>query len=321
MSIYKNLTKEQCYTMLDDILKSDFYLYKNVITSSSYSMDFSSIGRKNDDIYTYTKQCMDTYEKSKDLDQKKAASRVLSGIMFCFRNVPLDIFVNIFEWCLVQMHNENGTYREQIRNALNKLDFSDDVEIKTYIRKRFLKVFNDMNNGKQKVFSEFDSVEKMQPSPEKTFWLSWYDFSHSIYSEEEIDSLVEENFVPRRYDGSDDDDDYDDLFSSNKHDGFTSYTDIMSEMPITKELLEKRREIVKLEFNTIALYYNLPIRADDLIKRIYESVDAKESSLIMRDILNFDLENDVEKVLRLTTNMWNIFPHKVLGGKCPLEMW
>lgn len=86
-----------------------------------------------------------------------------------------------------------------------------------------------------------------------------------------------------------------------------------------QEIAQKRKEIKK-EFEKMLAEHNSPFTFDHILDIIYHE---EETDDMMKIVAIFDDGNpsELENILELATDAWNYFPHKVLKGKSPVEMY
>ncbi len=96
---------------------------------------------------------------------------------------------------------------------------------------------------------------------------------------------------------------------------------IENSVPIPFEILEKRKSIERdlahlLKTCNVDEYTSI----DDIKQMIFEEGSVKDMSAIIRIFDNGDISN-LDNVLEIVGDAWNYFPHKLINGKCPAEMY
>ena len=84
-----------------------------------------------------------------------------------------------------------------------------------------------------------------------------------------------------------------------------------------EEIAQKRKEI-KEEFEELLAEHGSPFSFDHILDIIYHE---EETDDMMKIVAIFDDGNPMEmqNILELATDAWNYFPHKILGGKAPVD--
>jgi len=91
-----------------------------------------------------------------------------------------------------------------------------------------------------------------------------------------------------------------------------------SEEQKMKEIIKRRKEIEK-ELQEMLDEYKSEFDLDYIKKIIYNEED---DDCLMRVVSIFDRGGDaseLENILEVTNDAWNYFPHKCMGGLCPME--
>lgn len=86
-----------------------------------------------------------------------------------------------------------------------------------------------------------------------------------------------------------------------------------------KDIQKKRKEIEE-EFSEMLKEIKSPFSLEHIKEIIYHEEDQDD---LMKIISMFDEgqgAGELENILDLTNDAWNYFPHKCLGGLCPMEM-
>jgi hypothetical protein len=84
-----------------------------------------------------------------------------------------------------------------------------------------------------------------------------------------------------------------------------------------QEIAEKRKEI-KEEFEELLVEHDSPFSFDHILDIVYHE---EETDDMMKIVAIFDRGDPMElgNILELATDAWNYFPHKILGGKAPVD--
>ncbi|OGD57041.1 hypothetical protein A2V71_00305 [Candidatus Berkelbacteria bacterium RBG_13_40_8] len=92
----------------------------------------------------------------------------------------------------------------------------------------------------------------------------------------------------------------------------------MSEKPTKEEISKERKEIEKCIVGLLKRTKS-DFSLEDVKDVIYNEKEQEDMMHIMA-MLDRGRPDELPEVLELVTDAWNYFPHKTLGGKCPMEM-
>lgn len=87
----------------------------------------------------------------------------------------------------------------------------------------------------------------------------------------------------------------------------------------TKENIIERRKEIEQELALMLEQTGSDFTVEDVKTAIYEEEDNDDMHKIIAMFDDGDPVN-LSNVLELVTDAWNYFPHRVLGGKSPVEM-
>lgn len=90
---------------------------------------------------------------------------------------------------------------------------------------------------------------------------------------------------------------------------------------LTKDAIKKKRDSLKKQFEIHAKKYNCPPIFDKLVKEVYNENDSSPG-----DTWNLYVRLGIPQTFlaqhtQLFQDIWNYFPHKLLNGKSPVEMF
>ncbi len=155
-------------------------------------------------------------------------------------------------------------------------------------------------------YSEFDlklmKKEKLDPKVQKSFRLFTLEkfFKNKSLTKEEAEEIKEE------------------LELSGLRDETIIYKDKIDKN-LTKGSILKRRKEIEQAILSLLKEFESDFTLEDIKEVIYNERNNNEFSKI---ISIFDKGQDIDKlneILQLLNDAWNYFPHKCLGGLCPME--
>lgn len=84
-----------------------------------------------------------------------------------------------------------------------------------------------------------------------------------------------------------------------------------------QEIIKKRNEIKK-ELEKLLKEHKSPFTLQHILDIIYHEEETDDMMKIVRIFDDGD-SIELENILELAADAWNYFPHKILGGKAPVE--